>query len=159
MQHLFNKGEGDNRHDDILRLVSSWRRMGQTQEGCVTLAMKFAPSLGAYEVRRQVQNIFDKGYVYGCQDHIMAKYCDPKCKFFEFKNYKTSVQGQEDIRSILVNDAKLKRKHKYIEMKDILGLNTTYKIHMGELVVIWGDTKLGKSTLLQNIVAQTPNLN
>lgn len=160
MQHLFNRGEiPGRRHDDLMRLISSWRRMGQTKEACVVLALKFAPSLGEYEIRKIVNNAFEKGYVYGCNDRFMTEFCDPKCKFYEFKNYKTNLHSGDDVRTILADSARLKRRNKYIDIGKILGLKIPYRIYLGQLAVFWGDVKLGKSTLIQNIVAQTPDIN
>ena len=160
MQHLYNKG-GTNgtRHQEGMRMISTWRRMGVPKDAIFELMKKWAPTLEEYEMERMVNNIFDKGYRYGCNDAVMSKYCDPKCVYYMHKNYTANISEADELDNLLVDHSVNLPFKKYIDLDKIFDLPKTYRIYEGEMVVFWGDTKIGKSTLVQNIVVNTPNLN
>lgn len=158
MQHLFNKGSQEgSRHIEGMRLISSWRVQGLTQSACIELIKKWAPTLSAYEVERMVKDVFDKGYRYGCMDAVMSKYCDPKCIYYQHKNYMINVANPVSVDDILTDTIIRLPIIKKINLKDIFQLNKDYDIYEGEMVVFMGDTKIGKSTLVQNIVSNLDN--
>ena len=109
-------------------------------------------------MEKMVNNIFDKGYRYGCQDVVMSKYCDVKCVYYQHKNYTANVAEAEDIDNLLSDHSVNLPFKKYIDLDKVFGFNKTYRIYEGEMVVFWGDSKLGKSTLVQNIVMASPNI-
>lgn len=159
MQHLFNKG-GTNgtRHQEGMRLISTWRRMGVPKEGIFTMMKQWAPTLEEYEMQKMVNNIFDKGYRYGCSDVVMAKYCDPKCIYYIHKNYTANVSEPDEMDNILADHAINLPYKKYIDLDKIFHFPKSYRIYEGEVVVFWGDTKVGKSCLVQNIVVNASHL-
>lgn len=158
MQHLFNKGgTSGTRHQEGMRLISAWRRMGVPKEGIFTMMRQWAPSLESYEMEKMVNNIFDKGYRYGCQDIVMSKYCDPKCVYYLHKNYTANIAMAEDLDNMLA-DYSINMPHKkHIELQNMFNLRKSYRIYEGEMVILWGDTKLGKSALAQNILVHASN--
>lgn len=159
MQHLFNKGgTSGTRHQEGMRMISTWRRQGVPKEGIFTMMKQWAPSLEEYEMQKMVNNIFDKGYRYSCNDVVMSKYCDPKCIFYTHKNYTANVAEAEDMDNILADHAINLPFKKFIDLDKIFHFPKLYRIYEGEMVVFWGDTKIGKSTLVQNIVVGTPHL-
>lgn len=159
MQHLYNKGgTPGTRHQEGMRLISTWRRMGVPKDAIFELMKKWSPTLEVYEMEKMVNNIFDKGYRYGCNDIVMSKYCDPKCIYYQHKNYTATVTEPDEIDNLLSEHSRTLPFKKYIDLDKIFRLPTPYRIYEGEMVIIWGDTKLGKSTLIQNIVAQSKNM-
>jgi archaellum biogenesis ATPase FlaH len=158
MQHLYSKGSSEgSRHIEGMRLISTWRVQGLTQSACIELLKSWAPTLNSYEIERMVKDVYDKGYRYGCSDTVMSKYCDPKCIYYTHKNYMINVAMPNDIDEIMSNLVKKLPSVKRINLKDIFELENDYNIYEGEMVVFWGDTKIGKSTLVQNIITNIPD--
>ncbi|WP_448506362.1 AAA family ATPase [Immundisolibacter sp.] len=159
MQHLYNKG-GTNgtRHQEGMRMISTWRRMGVPKNAIYELMKKWAPTLEEYEMQKMVNNVFDKGYRYGCSDVVMSKYCDPKCIYYTHKNYTANVAEAEDVDNLLADHAINLPFKKYIDLDKIFNFPRSYRIYEGEMCTFWGDTKVGKSTLVQNIVVGTPHI-
>ena len=159
MQHLFNKG-GTNgtRHIEAMRLTSAWRRQGVPKGAIQNLIIEWAPSMEKYEIERIVNNVFDAGYKYGCNDHVMSKYCDAKCIYYINKNYTLNITMPDELESKLIENAVNMPFKKFIDLETVLGLDNPFRIYEGELVVLAGDTKIGKSTLAQNIVCNTPHI-
>jgi archaellum biogenesis ATPase FlaH len=160
MQHLYNKGAvKGTRHIEILRLVSAWRRQGLTQSASIELTMSWLQgTMEKYEVEKTVKDIYNKGYRYGCNDVVMSKYCDAKCIFYTHKNYTALITNSDEMENILSEFSIALPNYKFIDLQPILKLPNPYKIYQGEMVVFIGDTKLGKSTLIQNIVVNSSNL-
>lgn len=159
MQHLYNKGGTvGTRHQEGMRLISTWRRMGVPKDGIFTMMKQWSPTLEQYEMEKMVNNVFDKGYRYGCNDVVMSKYCDPKCIYYQHKNYTASVTEPDEIDNLLTEHSRNLPFKKYIDLDRILELPTPYRIYEGEMVIFWGDTKLGKSMLVQNIAVNAKNL-
>lgn len=153
MQHLYNRGaiEG-HRHEEGLRLVSTWRAQGLTMEACLVLFKNWAKNFDEKEIEKIVRDIYDKGYRYGCNDFVMSKFCDPKCIFYQNKNYIPDVKSNNDVDKLL-NDWIVSMPFKQnIDLKGLFNLSHSYKIYESEMVVFLGDTKIGKSTLVQNII-------
>lgn len=159
MQHLYNRGSKQgSRHIEGMRLISAWRRQGVTMDGILLMMQNWAPSLTAYEIERMVKDVFEKAYRYGCSDNVMAKFCDSKCIFYQHKNYSPDIKSMEEIEVALSDRIKTLPNKKYIDLGKMFNIPTQYRIYEGEMVMIWGDTKIGKSTLVQNFVTTFDNL-
>jgi len=159
MQHLFNKGAtSGTRHIEGMRLISVWRRQGVPKAAVNNLMALWATSMEKYELERMVNDIFDKGYRYGCNDHVMAKYCDQKCIFYIHKNYTAEVTQPDELEALLIDHAVNLPTKKFIDLDQMFKLPDPYRIYEGEMVVLCGDTKIGKSTLAQNIVANNAHI-
>ena len=158
MQHLFNRGsQVGQRHIEALRLVSAWRSQGLTMNACIILLKNWAPTFETNEIEKIVKDVYDKGYKYGCNDIVMSRYCDPKCIFYQNKNYIPDIKTNADIDNILNEWITTFPYKQHINLKDIFKLKNDYKIYESEMVMFIGDTKIGKSTLVQNIVANIPD--
>lgn len=159
MQHLYNRGATNGtRHIEGMRLISAWRRQGVPKSAIVDLMCHWAPSMEKYELERMVNDIFDKGYRYGCSDHIMSKFCDNKCIFYTHKNYTVDITQPDELEALLIDHAVNMPFKKYIDLDVVFKLDNPYRIYEGEFVVIAGETKIGKSCLAQNIVVNTPHM-
>ena len=81
MQHVFNEGpvEGS-RNMKVMRMTSSYKRAGVpllvALNGILTWANN---TMSEEEITRTITNVYEGNYQYGCDDHIMAAYCDSKC--------------------------------------------------------------------------------
>lgn len=159
MQHLYNRGEKEgSRHNDLLRLISSWRRSGITIQGSEALAQAFAPSLAAHDVSRIVGDVYTRGFQYGCTDATMLLYCDHKCLHYKKKDYVQDVDSAESmevkLRKFMLSDFS----RTSFDFAGALGSDKEYRIYPGELVILLGDTGMNKTAILQNIVINLPTM-
>lgn len=156
VQHIFNEGPSQgSRNMKMMRMVSSYRRAGVpflvALNGMQTWA---GEELEIGEVTRTVTNVYEGSYAYGCDDSILAEYCDPKCIHFKRRDYMAIIKDleslEESFKSFILNDLTSKS----INLKDIFDYGDEYILKPGELVVISGDTGMGKSAFVQHIVAR-----
>ncbi len=146
------------RHNKMLRIVSAFRRGGVPKEAIYYALKEWANTLHPYEVKSQVENIYDKGYSYSCNDALMTKYCDPACLFYKNKNYGVEIKNSDDIEEKLrkrLRDTKSLR----FNLGDIFYIPDPegHWIYGGEFILLIGDTKLGKSMLMQNLCVKLSN--
>jgi len=153
MQHVFNEGPvKGSRNMKVMRMASSYKRAGipflVTLNGMLTWSKD---SISEDEVTRTVTNIYEENYQYGCMDHIMAEYCDPKCIYFKRKDYTQEIKNilelEDSLRSYIRNDLTSNS----INLSSIWNV-PNYHFKPGELIIISGDTGLGKSAFVQNII-------
>lgn len=164
-QHITNNGARvANRHLTLLRLVSIWRRKGFTQEQCILLAKNwiatYPDDFPDEEVERVVIDTFKQGYQYTCQDEILEKHCDPKCKYYSLKDYGHGVQ-LKNVDQMIESYKKYIEESKYnsqFNFKDIMALSDDYVFKAGELAILGGNTKIGKTAFVQWIISQFPDV-
>ena len=160
VQKMWNNGESKGtRHHTLLRMTSAWKRMGIPESAVLLIAKNWATSLPHTEVERIVNDIFKWDHNgYGCQDDIMAKYCDSKCKFYRNKDYgleiMSAIEMCQDLREYLLKDTSGSN----FDLQSIYRIPTSYKFHAGELVTMIGDTKIGKTAFIQNLVTLLPSM-
>ncbi len=159
MQKLYLRGQViGRRNTDILRLASAWRRQGLHKQATFNLLRMWANTLDENSISNVVDRVYDKGYRFGCNDYVMSEFCDPKCIYFTHKNYDSKViRGTDaitDVRSYL----DFIKTSKYVSLTNALGLEMEVNIYPGEYMVAFGDTKLGKSTIINNIVLKNKHL-
>ena len=150
--------EEGRRHNMLLRMISAWSRKGIDKRGCYALAQTYVPSLEYHELVRTVDYVIDKAYRYGCNDPIMAEFCDQKCIFYKRKDYTMDVINTEDMRRRFAEFVTTDFTKTSFNLKDIYDINYNYIFYPGELAMLIGDTGLGKTAWLQNLVVSTPNL-
>jgi len=155
MQHAFNEGpvEGQ-RNMKIMRMSSTYKRAGVPYVVALNGMLQWSQgTMDDEEIIRTVSQIYDGNYQYGCNDVLMSEYCDPKCIHFKRKDYtldiRTVNEMEDAFKAYLQNDvSKLS-----INMADIFKTDN-YTIKPGELVVFSGDTGMGKSAFVQNIITK-----
>jgi len=156
MQHVFNEGPSKgSRNMKLMRMASSYKRAGipllVSLNGLQTWANG---EMDNKEVLRTVSNVYDNNYTYGCDDSIMSEYCDPKCIFFKRKDYMLDIKDvsslEDNFKLYVQNDMTKKS----INMKDIFDDCQDYSFKPGELVIFSGDTGMGKTAFVQNIVTR-----
>ena len=167
-QHLYNAGEvKGKRHHNLLRIVSIWiKKYGFDKVACDNLARAYMSRmenpLPAEEVSRIVADAYKAGgYNYGCSDEVLSEYCDSKCTLFRFKNLdeETKVINAEDMINTLANYYNTDFSDKSFDLKTVFPfMHESYLFKGGELAMLIGDTKLGKTALWQYVVANIPKV-
>ena len=154
IQSMINLGpQQGNRHHTAMRIISHLRRNGLPSD-FVKAGMMYwnNNNLVQSEIERLVEDTYNGGYCYGCQDKLMVKHCKPRCVFFRRKDYlievKTAETLQEDLHSRLTTDFS----GRCLDLSGMLGLDVDSKIYPGELVTIFGPTGCNKTTFAQNLV-------
>lgn len=106
------------------------------------------------KVVRVVDSIYTGNYQYGCNDIIMSEYCDSKCIYYKNKNYTLDIKGIDELESAFTEYIQKDLAKKSINMAHIFPGATPYDLKPGELVIVSGDTGMGKTAFVQNIVAK-----
>lgn len=154
MQKLYQSGPRQGtRHISMLRMVSAFKRGGIPQSGIEVMMKEWAQGhLEVGEVRKVVSDVFKKNYSYSCHDEIMHQWCDDRCMFFKKKSFNA---GQPESHKSLEDKLKVFAltgdENIIISLQNFLNIDTPFNIYRGELVCIFGDTGLGKSSFVQNI--------
>ena len=153
--------EGDvkgSRHTKALRIASYLLRNGIPIDASKVMIQHWATSLDPAEVSRIVDDTYRGVYRYGCFDPIMDKYCDIKCIYYPMKEKRQDmlmpVMSASDMetkfRERIRNLDKLPR----MNLSDIYLLEQDFWINPGELVIVIGDTGMGKTAWVQNLVVE-----
>ena len=168
-QHIYNDGEVLNmRHKNLLRVVSIWiRHYGFDKIACDNLARaymsKMSNPLPADEVSRIVADAYKQGgYKYQCDDEVLTQYCDSKCTLFRFKNLdeESTVLNSNEMVDMLVDYLNTDFSDKSFNLKDIFPfMQNDFLFRGGELAMLIGDTKLGKTAFWQYVIAKLPKVN
>ncbi len=152
MQKLYNEGEiVGQRHISILRLASWLMRNGIPVDGAIAMLKKYTPSLDEYELERTVKNVYEKKYMYGCDDEIMKKYCDSRCIFFNKKNYLSDVFDTSKLEHHYVRYVNSMVEENAINLKDYFNIEHDFYLIPGNLIGLIGDTGINKSSFMQNL--------
>jgi len=167
-QHIYNDGEvKGKRHHNLLRLVSiAIRHYGYDTpavHGIVKAYMeKFENPLPKTEVSRIVEDAYKAGgYAYQCNDEVLSRYCDPKCHLYKWRNLEetSDVLDAEDMINLLADYANIDFTDKSFDLKDVFPfMPQKYIFKAGDLAILTGNTKLGKTAFLQYIVSCIPSV-
>jgi hypothetical protein len=153
--NMYREGaEAGTRHHKILRMSSAWRRAGLPREAVAKLLIDWADSLEPYEVKRIVDDTYDKGYTYSCADYLMSKYCSDKCIFYRKKNYTLDLITPADAEKDFVNFIRSDFESKSFDLNEAFPGKYVYKFYPGEVFGIQGPTKIGKSGFIQNLLVK-----
>mgnify|MGYP001002419991 CR=1 FL=1 len=162
MQNILAEGDtGHNRHLKILRLAAHYGNVAGMPKNYLQMVVdNYNKTLDKKETERIVNDTLRKGYVFSCKDPILSKYCSETCRYYTKKNYGMSVINSTNHEELLLEYSKKRNNDKYrLELKYFLKTNVNVTIYSGELVVFIGDTGMGKSAFVQNIVANNTHLN
>jgi hypothetical protein len=152
-QTMFQNGpQPGTRHHMILRIASTRRRGGAPVTSVIKELQDWCHTLPADEVERLVRSVYTVPYEFSCSDQLMTKYCSENCMFYRYKNligeFATAKKMEEDYAEFIRRDIAASS----FDIKEIFHLvEPEYRFLPGELVVIIGDTKIGKTALAQNI--------
>ncbi len=153
MQKLYNRGEViGTRHESILRLASWLMRNGVPIEGTIAMLEKYTPSLDKYELKRTVLNVYDKRYMYGCDDPVMKQYCDSRCIFYVKKNYLTEVATANEIEMFYKKFITGNFLDAAINLREIIDIvPEDFLLIPGNMIGLIGDTGVNKSAFMQGL--------
>ena len=158
MQKLYNRGAINGRgHDDSLRLASWLRRSGLPQDAALAVLKDWYNNVETEDQKKIVQSVYTKKYSYSCQDRVMKEFCDSKCMFYKKEWADERISDMAKNSTALLGGLKeyVKRlgTSNWIDLKTIWSsMPDPYCIYPGEVVMITGDTGMGKSALVQNII-------
>ena len=160
VQKMWNSDKAGQRHITLLRMINAWRRMGINKEMSLQGALYNVPSLEHNEIDKLVNDVYNWDHQgYGCNDVIMAEYCDQVCKFYKRKNFGLEVMSANEMSNKLKEFINTDFSQSSFNLKGIYDIPSDYFFMPGELAVLIGDTKLGKTAWLQNIVVRVKHMN
>ena len=142
------------RNNISMRIASHFRRHGIPSEFAkVSLQHWNNGSLEDGVLMNKIEQTYNKGYQYSCQDKYMKEYCQTRCIFFKRKDYLIDILTADSLQDEFHNRMTTDFKGRTVNLSRMLGLPTHIDatIYPGELVTIFGPTGSSKTTLAQNI--------
>ena len=154
IQTMINLGPQEgNRHHTAMRIISHFRRNGFPSNFVKAAMMHWNNNnLVQSEIERLVEDTYNGGYRYSCQDKLMMGHCKPRCVFFKRKDYLIEVKGAEELQENLHERLTTDFSGRCLDLSGMLGLDVDSKIYPGELVTIFGPTGCNKTTFAQNLI-------
>ena len=162
-QHMYNAGYvHGQRHNFLLRIASIWmRHYGHDKAMVQSMARAWNSSLSnplpSEEVAHVLRGVFDKnGYAYKCSDKILSEYCDSKCTKYRYKNLEETLEASNinEVSNIMAEYYNTDFTGKSFDLKSVFPfMPNSYVFRCGDLAVLQGDTKLGKTAFWQYIIA------
>ena len=160
VQKMWKSEKDGERHITLLRMTNAWRRMGIPKEGSIKMAEYNIPSLDHNEILKIVDDVYAWEHNgYSCSDTIMEKYCDPICKFYKNKNYGLEVLNVKELSNKLRDFVHMDMDTNCFNLKDHYPIPNNYRFLPGELAILLGDTKLGKTAWLQSVMVKLTHMN
>lgn len=155
-QLMYREGpQPGSRHQIILRMASSRRRGGMPYDSVVREMQEWVPEFTAAEVERLVRSVFDTPLEYGCHDKYMAQFCSDKCAFYQHKNFGSRHHDVKDLEDQFTDFIRQDLSTSSFDIKEVFPSSThPYRFLPGEMVIVMGDTKVGKTAFVQNLVAR-----
>ena len=89
----------------------------------------------------------------------MEKYCDPICKFYKRKNYGLEVLNVKELSNKLKDFVHMDLDTNSFNLKNYYPIPNDYRFLPGELAILIGDTKLGKTAWLQSLMVKLTHMN
>jgi len=156
IQKMYEEGDTTgSRHTKMLRMTSYYMRHGLPIEVSKLVMDNWAKSLDISESNRIVDDTYRQRYRYGCFDTIMDKYCDSKCIYYPMKEKRQDmlmpVMTAKDMEVQYLEKLKNLNENPGINLSDIYAMSD-YWIKPGELAIVLGNTGMGKTAWVQNVV-------
>ena len=145
------------RNDTMMR-IGSWMRRSGIPEKVVEHTLTQWSGLEK-EAKRCTQRVFDERYEYSCQDYIMSKNCKPNCIYFKHKDYNLNIMNPEDLENDYEEFMSKDFTNVAFNFADMYEMKADFWVFPGELVVVTGNTGLGKSTWVMNLVTSLTKMN
>lgn len=163
VQKMIDEGpvEGS-RHNKIMRITSAFMRKGVPLKYIISANTQLFSNMNSYEVERHTIDTFNKGYRFGCHDSLFDKYCDDKCIYYKQKmqggDIITPIANSEQLERMYVDAVRKDQTKQSINLANIYKLDKDYWMYPGEMIIIYGDTGMGKTAWVQNLCTSI-NLN
>lgn len=152
---MYGKGPvKGSRHVTLLRMASMWRRLGLPLEAALALGQAWLGVAYDKEFERVIINAYEVGYEYGCHDPVMAAHCVKKCLLYKSRAFQPTSAREWTTALISLRRAQ----EGGVPLDGVLKRPLT--IPAGSLIILTGDTGMGKSALAQTIAVrgQVPTL-
>jgi len=146
------------RHEKIIRMTSTFIRAGVPQSAITAAIKSWAYNMEPDEVAFTVDNICKKGYKFGCNDKVMASYCDPRCIFHKKKNLIPEIFDSSAAEQQFVNFVRNHKQDRTFNMNEIWPEFPSYEVAPEDYIVFMGDTGLNKTAFMQNICIKLPRM-
>jgi len=162
VQKMWNEGESrGTRHIRLLRIINAWKRAGIPNVVSRHGAKEYAKSLEASEIKRIVNSVYNWEHNgYSCEDSIMSEFCDSACRYYKQKNFGNNVSSMGEISQKFMSFVKEDFTLKSINLGDYYSsITEDYAFMPEEMVIVMGDTKLGKTAWVQNLCIEANHLN
>jgi hypothetical protein len=160
VQKMWKSDKDGERHITLLRMTNAWKRMGIQKEGAIKMSEYNIPSLERNEILKIVDDVYAWEHNgYSCSDTIMEKYCDPICKFYKNKNYGLEILNVSELSNKLREFVHMDMDNNSFNLKDHYPIPENYRFLPGELAILLGDTKLGKTAWLQSLMVKLSHMN
>lgn len=156
--NIWRKGpvEGT-RHESILRMASIDMRNSVPMDGAMAMYRHWAGDMDMKEVDTAVNSVYRTPLMYNCSDRVLDEHCDQKCIFFKKK-----AKGQDPLVSVYTASSLESQYRSMVRQEDnhstaffhraFPSIDKKVKLRGGELAVLIGNTGLGKTALLQNLI-------
>jgi hypothetical protein len=142
--------EGE-RHNILLRLASHFKREGYPKKITYSILNGWAPNYDEKDKIRVIDDVYENDYSYGCNDTILDANCSTQCLFYKHKE--PEILGVQDIAKYSWRYLNTAKKGLSLEF---LGVDN-FKFMTNTLTTIIGRTGSGKSTFIQNVIANNPD--
>lgn len=161
IQKMYNQGATDGeRNNSVLRMSSHFRRCGIPSSACKAALLRWNNnSLEPNLIEEKVEYVYNSNYKYGCNDFLLKKYCDPKCIYYNRKDYTIDIYNSDDMQKELETWFATDWSGKTIDLAKLLFSKENHNynrddlvVYPGELVTIFGPTGCNKTALIQNII-------
>ena len=142
------------RNNTVMRIASHFRKSGIPSEFTKAAMVHWNDkSLDDKVVIDKVEQTYNRGYQYGCNDELMLKHCQTKCIHFKHKDYTIDVKNASDLQAEFHERMITDFKGRSIDLSRMFHLpkDMDCTIYPGELVTIFGPTGSSKTTFAQNI--------
>lgn len=146
------------RHNKIMRITSAFMRKGVPLEYIIAANKQIFHNMNAYEVEKHTVDTFNKGYRFGCHDTLMDQYCEEQCIYYKQKieggDIIAPIMNLEEMEKLYVDSLRQDNTKQSINLANIYKLEDNYWMYPGEMVIVYGDTGMGKTAWVQNLCAQ-----
>jgi len=157
MQNVIGKAPVVGERNDTMMRVGSWMRRTGMPLDVVKHTLRTWSGLGE-EADDCASKVFETGYEYGCNDYLMAKHCKPECIYFKHKDYSMNLKNADDMADEYAEFLQKDFTNSSFNFADIYKMNQDFWVLPGELVIVSGNTGMGKSTWVMNLVSKIPHL-
>ena len=158
MQKAYKAGPVHGQRNETMVRLASWMKRNGIPREITELGLRNWSKLDQ-ESANVTNSIYSENFgAIGCEDPIMSQWCDPKCIYYKNKDYSIKILTAKELERQYRNWLKQDFKDRSFDLSDIWPINKSISILPGELVIVLGDTGLGKTAFVQNLVAKLPNM-
>jgi len=157
MQSVLGAPPSAGERNETMMRIASWMRRNGMPEKVVEHTLTQWSGMPD-EAERCSKRVFDEKYEYSCSDYIMSKHCKPNCIHFKHKDYNLNIMNPSDMEEKFEEFMSKDFTDMAFNFADLYDMDNDFWVYPGELVIVTGNTGLGKSTWVMNLVAMLTNM-